>query len=156
MELTFKIQEKMWIVFNFPGKNFEQVPHASNPRRDNIKPNVITSMQIKRLKCWTYLTNLHKNHWISIATYEDPRQCISYQKMSNSLATVSLKESGILGSTEAEFRYSLQCASFPLSSILSVLLVNVWVLFCFCFIDVGTYHVNGQEQRGYYFKKSVK
>lgn len=46
LKLTFKIQKKMWIVFNFPGKDFEQISHASKPRKSNTKPNIISSIKI--------------------------------------------------------------------------------------------------------------
>jgi hypothetical protein len=45
LELTFKIQEKMWIVFNFPGQDFEQVSHPSKPRKGNTKPNTIRNIK---------------------------------------------------------------------------------------------------------------
>lgn len=79
----------MWIVFNFPGKDFEQVSHPSKPRRGNTKPKTISKMKngllfffffsscssskekkkIDFLKGWTYFINLHKSHWT-------PNSCI--------------------------------------------------------------------------------
>lgn len=44
-ELTFKIQEKVWIILNFPGQDFEQVSHASKPRKDNTKANTIRDVK---------------------------------------------------------------------------------------------------------------
>lgn len=43
--LTFKIQEEVWIILNFPGQDFEQVSHASKPREDNTKANTIRDVK---------------------------------------------------------------------------------------------------------------
>lgn len=43
--LTFKIQEKVWVILNFPGQDFEQVSHASKSRRDNTKANTIKDVK---------------------------------------------------------------------------------------------------------------
>lgn len=43
--LTFKIQEEVWIILNFPGQDFEQVSHASKPRKDNGKANTIRDVK---------------------------------------------------------------------------------------------------------------
>lgn len=59
LELTFKIQEKMWIVFNFPGKDLKKITHPSKPSKCNKITNSYTrKLRILQLRAWHSLHHI--------------------------------------------------------------------------------------------------